>query len=1147
MKKLKQLRSLAAVAALTAFVAVPARADLLLEENFDYDTGSLLGKGTWFSDVPSSYQTTIDVVDQNLTYPGYQDSPAGKAVMLDALVPEGATGNVRYGNSFADAAITEGSVYVSFLFQVLSVPDGKGNTLLSLNGPSASGFNNSKGSQTAKLFIKYVDGSTFKLLADKTAGVATAPEVGTYNIGETYLCVIKFTCNSGTKNDEFNVWVNPTDYTAEGTPTKVGNAGNADPSRGVQGLCLYEHHSSTPSADALVDAIRVATEWTDLFGTQQGGGEDPGVDNPLLSVSDTSIDFGAVLQGTSLTKEIYVSGENLTQGVTITSSDASVSVEPTALTAAEVMSGSAAVTVKYTAGASNLNATLTFASEGAEPASVKLTSEVTPVTSYPSFAMLNNNHEAYAMYSYTGSMAKVSYVDYSVEPPVAYVQDMTGAVMLTSYVDGLQWQTGDKVKNFVLMGGEAAGQYYILDAGTVTSNGNEVSATEATLAAIKQDPESYLYKLVKLSDVTLEPSEGQTWSTAGAVASTVSGSTVTSGRVRTFSGTDLIGVTMPAYAQSVTGVVTNAAAGIVTARSQADVELQAATLDVTPTLLLDTDVYHAVGGEYDYATLTVKASGLTAAASVWIGGQGRDMYSIDGEAMTEIPAGDGEYTLNIKYKPTATGSHTATITFDAQPTELSKTLSLSAKAYDPANPPTLTAAAAALTFEAAVGASQEQSISYTMANGLDYGNARIQNATFPEGSRNAFILGSATLMKTGTYNLKVTFQPQAAGTYEADVVLESPMAETVTVHLSGTAGGSAPAEDKEGDDLAFGDEAALPLYQTDFTSSSVSNKPLALDGWKNVAIEGTRAWWSYTQADGNQVAKAVAYDLKATESTPLTMMLMSPKLSYKEAAAKVLCFNVMGTNMTEDMPDMLLVGILDASTANTESVEPMYIDGLSIPSTAEENNTWAKYVLDAESWDLPDEFYVLFVYNSQRGHETVNQYYIDDFSWGRTDVPYIHTSNQLVEMTGVQGEKSSQDITLEGHNLTEPIALSLGGTHASKFELSHSELPVEGGTFTLHFTPEEIAEHTAIVTAQSGDAARTDILVHVDANSVSAVVDIVSDSNAWGDKVDVYDVNGRTVAAGVSASEAISAMRANRGVLHIVRTTSGETLKYIAK
>ena len=1135
-------------AALTAVtVTVPAHADLLLDENFDYPVGALNGHGTWFAEISSTWPT-IDVVDQNLTYPGYQESAAGKAVMLEAGTD--VTGSPRFGNSFADEAITDGTVYVSFLFKVLSVPEGKGNTLISLGGPSSSGFSNTKGAQTAKLFIKYVDDSTFELRADKAAGVATAPAVGTYNIGETYLCVMKYTAIPDTKNDIFNVWVNPADLSTEGTATKECDINKADPSRGVQGLCLYEHHSSTPSADALVDAIRVATTWGELFGTQQGGGDNPGDDdpvgNPALELGTSAIDFQYMLQGTTATYDLTVKGTDLTGDVTITSSDAAVTVEPATLTAEQAMAG-ATVTVSYTAGATNLDATITVASEGATSIPVPVKCEVTPVAAYNSFAMLNNNREAYAYYSYTGSMAKVSYVDNSGDMPVAYVQDMTGAVMLTSYVDGLAWKAGDKVKNFMLMGGEAANQFYIIDGGTVTSSDNEISAAEVSMADIKQDPESYLYKLVKLSDVTIDVAEGQTWSTSGAVASTVSGTTVTSGRVRTFKGTDLAGVEMPAFAKSVTGVVTNGAAGIVTARSQADVELAAASLEVTPTLLLDADTYYAVGEEYDFGTLAVKAKGLTTAASVYIGGANRGMFSIDGEAMIEIPAGDGEYVLNIKYAPTATGVHKATVTFDAQPYELSQTLSISAKAYDPANAPAITVEGTPLEFEAAVGGSQEQTISYTMSNGLDYGSAKVVNATWPEGSRNAFILGSTTIMKSGSYELKVTFQPQAAGAYEADVVLESPMAETKTIHLKGVAGGSAPVQDKEGDELAFGTEEALGLYQTDFTSSNVSNKPLQLDGWKNVAIEGTRAWWSYTMDDANQVAKAVAYDLKATESTPLTMMLMSPKLSYSKADAKLLCFNIMGTAMTDDMPDMLLVGILDAATANTELVEPMYIDGLNLPKTSDENGTWAKYVLDAENWEMPDEFYIVFVYNSLRGHESANQYYVDDFSWGRTDMPYIHADKQLIEMTGQQNMTTKEPIELVGHNLTQPIALSLGGTDASFFELSHSELPAEGGSFALHFTPQEIAEHTAIITAQSGDDARTDILVSVPANGISAVVEIISEAGQWGDSVNVYDINGRAVATGVSGSEALRTIKANRGVMHIVRTAGGETYKYIAK
>ena len=103
------------------------------------------------------------------------------------------------------------------------------------------------------------------------------------------------------------------------------------------------------------------------------------------------------------------------------------------------------------------------------------------------------------------------------------------------------------------------------------------------------------------------------------------------------------------------------------------------------------------------------------------------MFSADIE---EIPAGSGTVKVTVVYTPTAVGLHKANFMIDATPTELSLNRSISAKAYDPDLLPELSVNTEGLQpFSAKVGESMQQTVSYTVANGLDYGTIKVVGAS----------------------------------------------------------------------------------------------------------------------------------------------------------------------------------------------------------------------------------------------------------------------------------------------------------------------------------------------------------------------------------------------------------------------------------
>lgn len=1128
------------------------QAELLKTENFEYEAGPLNGKGDWIQATANTVTETIDLVNSPLTYTGYQDEATGLAIQI---TPEGKSTTQSMALKATDAAVTSGTLYVSYLVRVDEAPTKGGSFFVTLTGGNSKGFTeyNKDLYQHGRIFIqKGSDDTKFKVLASKNSAVGTSVDAGEYNVGQTYLFVMSYTFVDGTKNDVFKLWIDPAiDGTEPATATVTQSTESADVSAtyGLQGMRVYQYFGSAHApAKAVVDAVRVATDWKSLFPGQNQGGDIQ--DKPVISATPASVNFGGdtgMLQGETYTEKIIIKGEKLTAPLSLTCSSSAVSVTPATITAEEAMAeGGKEVTLTYKAGADMLEAVLTATSEGAEDLTVAISGYVTPVTDITSLGALSRvENESYELYRYTGSMAKVSYVD-AIGSNI-YIQDMTGAIRLNYEMAGIEapFATGDKVKNMVLLRvDDGAGPCFIpavalgipAPVGTVTSQGNEVTPSEVTMADIAQDKETYLYRLVTLKDVALTVTGSTTWSTGAAASQTING-TKTEGRVRSFPATDLIGDPMPEFLTSVTGISTSKGAVVITARSKADVATAVPEMEISSETLIDANEYQEINKPVDFGIVTVKATALTNPVSIWIGGKGGAMFTADRD---EIPAGTGIYQVKITYNPTTTGSHEARINFDTTPAELNAGVTMRAKAYDPANPPTISVDASGLTdFVAAVGETQEQTVKYTVANGLEYGSVKIEGT--------GFLINSTSMMKEGTYDLKITFRPQTEGEHTAAITFSTPMAEDVVINVKGTTSAGPKPEDKEGDELTFGG-TALTQYSTDFTTATADNKPISLDGWKNVAYEGKRAWWSATFEEGNKAAKAVAYDSKATESTKMTAMLMSPRLDFKNAEERLLCFNVMGRMMTDNMNDYLMVAVIDAQAADAdpENVTVMGIDGLGIPCTADENDTWARYVLDANSWELPDEFYIAFVFESLRGKESTAQYYIDDFSWGRTDVSFIRSSHQLVQMSATAGEPStSETVTIEGKNLNEPIKLSLSGTHAANFALSTTELPKEGGQFTLEFASDEVQDHTAIVTLLSGSAARADILVS--AANQSGIGSVEAGSSLWGDNVSVYDLDGRVLLTGATTADALKLMKASRGTLFIVRASDGTAYKYIAK
>lgn len=528
-----------------------------------------------------------------------------------------------------------------------------------------------------------------------------------------------------------------------------------------------------------------------------------------------------------------------------------------------------------------------------------------------------------------------------------------------------------------------------------------------------------------------------------------------------------------------------------------DVASTEPTMTVTPTVVYDGSAV-AIGSSTTFATYAVEYANLENPIDVYLTGANRNQFEVSAET---IPAGSGKATITLTYKPQAIGKHTARINFESSVSTLNTGFAATGIAWDPENPPTIVAHSEGLTpFTCKAGEQQKQTITVTTSDLPDYGKAAVKGL-----SNGAFIISTATLLKNGNTQINITFKPLVPGDYEEVIEFSGIKATTETIRITGKATENGTTEDREGDRLPLDDSKPLASYIQNFDGVT-KNKPLSIEGWKNLAQVGNRAWWGYTWADGNGAAKVTPYDSKMEETTPCVMTLVSPALDFKNTPNPVLTFKVMGTLMRDGMADQLEVCYIEK---DGEGMYVQPIDGLNIPASPDKNEEWVPYTIDLKGLDLADVFFIGFRFNSSRGAESTTSYYIDDFSWGQTNVPLIRPNIREGSFKATAGKKAtSPDIEIEGIALTSDIKISLYGAHKGFFTLSTTTLPAAGGKFNLDFLNTEPGEYAVEVDLNSEGAPLTAVIVGVQNETATGITDVIVDLSQ---PVSVYDIQGHAL------------------------------------
>ncbi|WP_028896602.1 T9SS type A sorting domain-containing protein [Prevotella sp. HUN102] len=479
---------------------------------------------------------------------------------------------------------------------------------------------------------------------------------------------------------------------------------------------------------------------------------------------------------------------------------------------------------------------------------------------------------------------------------------------------------------------------------------------------------------------------------------------------------------------------------------------------------------------------------------------------------TMIPAGSATTPVTISYKPTAIGSHKANLMIetDEMPT-LSQMIKLEGIAIDPDNPPTVTMTSSPLAaFNAQVGKKHEQTMKFNTKN-------MAENTIVTLAKKNkVFKLSTSSIYKNYPGTIRVSFEPTSEGEFKDTIIVSSYGLTEQRYPISGTATPAATVEEKEGVDIStLSAENPLKLLNENFNTVE-KNKPIALDRWTNVALAGTRAWWGYKfpeyDAEPNEItAKVTPFDSKVEpgNESDCKMMLITPPLDFVNSASKMMTLRVRGDYLQNNMKDHFGVYLLDFQNDTLYSQE---LSGFNLPDTEDEKGEWNEYHVDLSGQKVNGGvFFIGFGFASKRGVSNSATYYIDDVTYGRTDLPLLKPSaTELAYTATLNKECISDEITIETENITQDIKLTVGGPNKSKFKVSTPTLTKDGGKFRVSFKSDKVGVHQAYVKIASRGAADKYIALSVNNTEATGIESLNADENL-GAVATVFDITGKQV------------------------------------
>ncbi len=494
---------------------------------------------------------------------------------------------------------------------------------------------------------------------------------------------------------------------------------------------------------------------------------------------------------------------------------------------------------------------------------------------------------------------------------------------------------------------------------------------------------------------------------------------------------------------------------------------------ITASPLKVSPVNTTIGNTATFETVHVKHGNVTSATTFYIGGADASQFSL---SASELPADQTDIDLIITYAPTSAGTHSASLIFDnAQHTTiLPDMISLSGTCTDPSAQPKLTVTPSEVpAFEVLEGKQQKQTVTLSSINCTDFVYAQV-NHVQGEG----FTIDGTMFGKNTESTVTITFAPKVAGSYQSTITFSSTGAEDVVITLNGTATAKTPETIDWQTEFVWNDANPLNLMFEKFDGIS-HNETFVLDQWQNVAAADQRPWWGFDasktqiiEGEGKFV-KASAYQFGQESTGTWEMWLATPPLDFQNAASKIFAFSVMGQYLAgEGSESKLEIYYIDASNPANVFFQNL-TESFDIPVTSDRSESWSTFYLNLAPFaeTMADVFHMAFRFVGPNGNEGAVTYYLDDVSWGRTDLPFISPDiAQIAETAVLNVEKEIGQINVSTQYLTVPVSVAIKGANYDKFTLSTESLPAEGGIVTVSFKSDEVGVHEAYVELSCSEA-----------------------------------------------------------------------------
>lgn len=281
--------------------------------------------------------------------------------------------------------------------------------------------------------------------------------------------------------------------------------------------------------------------------------------------------------------------------------------------------------------------------------------------------------------------------------------------------------------------------------------------------------------------------------------------------------------------------------------------------------------------------------------------------------------------------------------------------------------------------------------------------------------------------------------------------------------------------------LVGADAQPLALLNETFDGTR-HTRGLNLPGWQNLALQADRPFWGWaqkniaTQEVEEQCAQISFFNsINKDDRREHQAWLISPALSYQQAASKILTFRLRYQLPTENGEEKFGVFIIKEREG---SIEPQYLDITKLLLVDNiESSTWYDYYVDlskAEGISIEDIFHVGFsFYSPVGGNATSLTFMIDDVTFGRTDMTELSVDKELLSfLFKVDQECTPQLFTVTAKNPKHPITLTMVPSRlAEQFKVSTARLPKEGGEVAVGFKSKDDKTRAAALLIQTRGSA----------------------------------------------------------------------------